>query len=36
MRSDAVRISDEIEYVELTTDLQFQERFADALMFGEA
>jgi uncharacterized 2Fe-2S/4Fe-4S cluster protein (DUF4445 family) len=36
MRNDAARISDEIEYVELTTDLQFQERFADALMFGEA
>lgn len=33
-RADADRIADGIEYVELTTDPGFQERFADALMFG--
>jgi uncharacterized 2Fe-2S/4Fe-4S cluster protein (DUF4445 family) len=34
MRGDAARISNEIEYVELTTDAEFQQRFADALIFG--
>ena len=33
-RNDADRIAACVEYVELTTDLGFQERFADALMFG--
>ena len=33
-REDADRIGDSVEYIELTTDLGFQERFADALMFG--
>lgn len=35
IREDADRIADSIEYVELTTDPGFQERFADALMFGD-
>ena len=34
VREDADRISESVEYIELTTDLGFQERFADALMFG--
>ena len=34
-RNDADRIADSIEYVELTTDPGFQDRFADALMFGD-
>ena len=34
MREDADRIAESIEYVELTTEPGFQERFADALMFG--
>jgi uncharacterized 2Fe-2S/4Fe-4S cluster protein (DUF4445 family) len=34
-RRDADRIADDIEYVELTTDPGFQDRFAEALMFGE-
>jgi uncharacterized 2Fe-2S/4Fe-4S cluster protein (DUF4445 family) len=34
-RSDADRIAHVVEYIELTTDFGFQERFADALMFGE-
>ena len=33
-RRDADGIAERIEYVELTTDPGFQERFADALMFG--
>ena len=33
-RRDADEIAESIEYVELTTDPGFQERFADALMFG--
>jgi len=33
-RRDADEIAERIEYVELTTDPGFQERFADALMFG--
>ena len=33
-REDADRIATSIEYIELTTDPGFQERFADALMFG--
>ena len=33
-RRDADSIAERIEYVELTTDPGFQERFADALMFG--
>ena len=33
-RRDAERIAERIEYIELTTDPGFQERFADALMFG--
>ena len=35
VRCDADSIAESIEYVELTTDFGFQERFADALMFGE-
>lgn len=35
VRSQAQSISEEVEYVELTTDPGFQERFAEALMFGE-
>ncbi len=34
-RGDADCIADRIEYVELTTDPGFQDRFAEALMFGE-
>lgn len=34
LRDKADRIADSIEYIELTTDLGFQERFADALAFG--
>ena len=34
MRGDAGRIADSIEYVELTTEPGFQEKFADALMLG--
>lgn len=34
-RRDADRIAEDIEYVELTTDPGFQDRFAEALMFGE-
>lgn len=34
-RGDADRIANSVEYVELTTDFGFQERFADALMFGD-
>lgn len=33
-RRDADRIAESVEYVELTTDLSFQEKFTDALMFG--
>ncbi|MDH7481206.1 MAG: ASKHA domain-containing protein [Armatimonadota bacterium] len=33
-RSEADRIAQSIEYVELTTDSSFQEKFAEALMFG--
>ena len=33
IRHDADRIAESIEYIELTTDMAFQERFADALMF---
>ena len=35
IRQDADRIAESIEYIELTTDMAFQERFADALMFGD-
>ena len=34
MRKDADHIADFVEYIELTTDLGFHERFADALAFG--
>lgn len=34
-RKDADSIADSIEYVELTTDPGFQDRFAEALMFGD-
>ena len=34
-RQDADRIADSVEYVELTTDPGFQERFTDALVFGD-
>jgi len=34
-REDADRIAESVEYVELTTDSGFQERFADALTFGQ-
>lgn len=33
-RKDVDRIASTVEYVELTTDFGFQERFADALMFS--
>jgi uncharacterized 2Fe-2S/4Fe-4S cluster protein (DUF4445 family) len=33
-REDVDRIAAAVEYVELTTDFGFQERFADALMFS--
>ncbi len=33
-REDADRIADSVEYVELTTDRGFQDRFTDALAFG--
>ncbi|MDI6828866.1 MAG: ATP-binding protein, partial [Armatimonadota bacterium] len=34
-RSEADRIGRSIEYIELTTDSGFQEKFAEALMFGK-
>ena len=34
-RGDSDRIAKSVEYIELTTDPGFQERFADALMFGD-
>ncbi len=34
-RSEADRIARSIEYIELTTDSGFQEKFAEALMFGK-
>ncbi len=35
MIEDAAKIADSVEYIELTTDPGFQEKFADAMLFGE-